>query len=171
MADAPGLSAVFGLEPREAVEFFRQKGFRIEFDYRDVWQEEHQGAFTVAKAMSIDLLRDIRAAVDDALANGTTFETFQAELTPRLIKRGWWGQKEMTDPLTGERKRVQLGSPRRLELIYDTNLRQAHAEGQWERIQDAKDILPYLMYDHLPSAHERKEHAAWDGLVLPVDDP
>jgi hypothetical protein len=26
------------------------------------------------------------------------------------------------------------------------------------------------MYDHTPSAHERKEHAAWDGLVLPADD-
>lgn len=70
----------------------------------------------------------------------------------------------MADPLTGEAKTVQLGSPRRLKVVYDTNLRQAHAEGQWVRIQEDKDALP-------PSAHERKEHKAWDGLVLPVDDP
>ena len=159
------------LPPEEAIAFFRQKGFQIGFDYRDVWQQEHQAAFTVAKAMQVDLLQDIRAQIDAALVNGTTLQTFISELRPNLVKRGWWGRKLMDDPLTGETKEVQLGSPRRLKVIYDTNLRTAHAEGQWARIQEAKETLPFLMYDHTPSAHERKEHAAWDGLVLPVDDP
>lgn len=66
---------------------------------------------------------------------------------------------------------MQLGSPRRLKVIYDHNLRTAHAEGQWQRIQDAKAALPFLMYDHTPSQHERPEHKAWDGMVLRVDDP
>ncbi len=164
------LSSVFGLPPAEAVDFFRQKGFKIGFDHRDVWQQEHQAAFTVAKAMQMDLLQDIRGQVDAALTDGTTFETFKAALKPNLVKRGWWGKAMMTDPADGQIKEVQLGSPRRLKTIYDTNLRTAHAEGQWARIQENKATLPYLMYDHTPSAHERKEHAAWDGLVLPADD-
>jgi hypothetical protein len=159
------------LIPAEAVAFFRQKGYAVAFDHRDVAAEEHQAAFTVAKAMQMDLLEAIRGQVDDALVNGTTLATFIKDLKPGLQKAGWWGVQPATDPKTGEVKDVQLGSPRRLKTIYDTNLRTAHAEGQWQRIQDTKDALPYLMYDHTPSAHERKEHAAWDGLVLPVDDP
>lgn len=165
------LAAVLNLPPEEAVAFFRQKGFKIGFDHRDVWRQEHQAAFTVAKAMQIDLLVEIRAQVDAALADGTPFETFKAALKPNLVKRGWWGRAMMTDPADGQQKEVQLGSTRRLKVIYDTNLRTAHSEGQWARIQANKATLPYLMYDHTPSAHERKEHAAWDGLVLPADDP
>lgn len=157
--------------PQEAIDFFRQKGYRIGFDHRDVWQQEHQAAFTVAKAMQLELLQEIRAQVDSALANGTTLAEFQAALKPNLVKRGWWGKAMMPDPATGEVKEVQLGSPRRLKVIYDTNLRTAHSEGRWVRIQDAAATFPYLMYDHTPSKHERKEHAAWDGMVLRADDP
>lgn len=165
------LSLLLDLPPAEAVEFFRQKGYRIGFDHRDVWRQEHQAAFTVAKAMQLDLLAEIREQVDAALTDGTPFETFKAALKPNLVRRGWWGRAMMTDPVSGETKEVQLGSTRRLKVIYDTNLRTAHSEGQWARIQETKAELPYLMYDHTPSAHERKEHAAWDGLVLPADDP
>ena len=52
----------------------------------------------------------------------------------------------MPNPKTGEIKPVQLGSPRRLEIIYDTNLRTAHAAGAWEGIQDTKAFFPYLRY-------------------------
>lgn len=159
------------LPPQEAIDYFRAKGYKVGFDYRDVWQQEHQSAFTVAKAMELDLLVDIRAAVDAALANGTTLKQFRDELRPNLIKRGWWGRQDVVDPKTGQTVSAQLGSPRRLKVIFDTNLSTAYAEGRWQRIQAAKGALPYLLYDHTPSAHERPEHAAWDGLVLPVDDP
>lgn len=165
------LRAAFNLAPAEAVAFFRQKGYRIGFDHRDVWQQENQAAFTVTKAMQLDLLKDIREQVDAALELGTTFAEFKTNLKPNLVKRGWWGRAMMDDPLTGETKEVQLGSTRRLKVIYDTNLRTAHAEGQWQRIQETKTALPYLMYDHTPGQNERKEHKAWDGIVLPVDDP
>ena len=42
----PILEAV---NPEEAIAFFRQKGYRIGFDHQDVWQQEHQASFTVAK--------------------------------------------------------------------------------------------------------------------------
>lgn len=159
------------LPPEEAIAFFRQKGYKIGFDWRDVWQQEHQAAFTVAKAMQLDLLRDIRAGVDAALADGTPFADFRNNLKPLLVQKGWWGRADMTDPLTGEVKNVQLGSTRRLKTIYDTNLRTAHSEGQWERIQASKQSFPYLQYDGNNSEHPRLQHAAWDGLIFRVDDP
>jgi hypothetical protein len=159
------------LPPEEAIEYFRKKGFAIGFDYRDVWQAEHQAAFTVAKVMQLDILQDIRAEVDRALAAGTTLREFQQRLTPTLQAKGWWGRQPLRDPLTGETPEVQLGSPRRLKVIYDTNLRTAHSEGQWQRIQDGKEAFPYLEYDGANSEHPRLQHSAWDGLTLPVDDP
>jgi hypothetical protein len=170
VADPPRLSQLFNRTPEEAVAFIRQKGYAIGFDYRDVWQKEHQASFTVAKAMRLDILADIRAGIDKAIVEGTTLKQFQDELRPLLVKKGWWGKAEMVDPETGEITIVQLGSPRRLKVIYETNLRTAHMEGKWERIQGAKASRPYLQYLHTPSPNERPEHAAWDRLILPVDD-
>ena len=163
----PVLAAV---NPEEAVAFFRQKGFRIGFDYRDVWRQEHQAAFTVAKAMQIDLLQDIRAELDKALATGSTFADFQKALMPRLQARGWWGRQEQVDPADGVAKEVQLGSPKRLETIYDTNLATAYSEGQWERIQRNQALFPYLEYVRSASVNPRHSHLAYAGLVLRADD-
>lgn len=57
------------LPTKEAIEYFRQKGFAIGFDHQDVWQAQHQVSFTVAKVMQQDILEDIRQAVDAALVD------------------------------------------------------------------------------------------------------
>lgn len=159
------------LPAAEAVAYFRQKGYRVGFDYRDVERQEHQAAFTVAKAMQIDLLQDIRGELDKALADGTTFADFKRALRPRLIDRGWWGRQEVTDPVTGERQVAQLGSPRRLAVIFDTNLATAYSEGQDERIQRNKGIFGFLEYVQTSSLRPDPAHLKYVGLVLPVDDP
>ncbi|MBI4829453.1 MAG: minor capsid protein [Nitrospinae bacterium] len=133
--------------------------------------EAHDRAFTVAKMMDVELLGDVRAALDEAIARGGTVEEFKRELAPHLQARGWWGRQEMLDPVTGEARTVQLGSARRLETIFRTNLRTAHAAGQWERIERNKKTLPLLMYDAINDGRTRAEHRAWDGTVLPVDHP
>lgn len=167
MAEAEYLSVA----PEEAVAHFRAKGYHVGFDWRDTEAAEHLHSFTVAKAMEVDLLADIRAAVDRAIAEGVTFEDFRAELEPLLIRRGWWGRREMRDPLTGELREVQLGSPRRLRTIFDTNLRTAYARGAWERIERNAATMPYLLYDAILDTRTRPDHRAWDGTVLRVDDP
>lgn len=159
------------LPPVEAIEYFRQKGYKIGFSWEDVWQSEHQGAFTVAKVMQLDILRDIREAFDASKQNGTGFAQFLKTLEPLLMQKGWWGKAEMVDPLTGETKLVQLGSRRRLKIIYETNMRTSYAEGQWVRIQENKAIFPYLRYNANNSEHPRMQHSGWDNLVLPADDP
>lgn len=160
-----------GPVPKEAVDYFRSKGWKPSFDYRDVWKEEHAIAFTVAKAMNQDVLESIRGAMDRAIAEGRTFRDFKKELQPELEKLGWWGKREQVDPKTGEKKLVQLGSPRRLQIIYRQNLRSAQAAGQWERIERTKDFMPYLKYELGPSRQHRDQHVQWSGLILSIDDP
>lgn len=160
-----------GPVPKEALDYVTAKGWKVGFDYRDVWKAEHAANFTVAKAMELDILKDIREAVEEAIRDGRTFREFAKDLEPILVKKGWWGRKEMEDPETGEVMEAQLGNPRRLRTIYRANLRTARAAGQWERAQRTKSLRPYLLYELGPSARHRKEHQAWHGLILPMDDP
>ncbi len=118
----------------------------------------------------MDVLESIRGSMDRAIAGGQTFRQFQKELTPTLQKLGWWGKKEVLDPVTGEKVVAQLGSPRRLKTIFRTNLRSAQAAGQWERIDRTKKALPYIRYRIGSSENHRAEHVAWDGLILEATD-
>lgn len=158
------------LIPRQALEYIKNKKLRPAFSYKDVWNEEHAAAFTVAKTMQIDVLSDIKKAVEKAIENGTTFEQFKKELKPALMQKGWWGNKEMSDPLTGETVTAQLGSDRRLKTIYSTNLRSAYQKGQYDRTMES-DLHPYLMYRIGPSLRHREQHLRWNNLIRPKDDP
>ncbi|PAL25484.1 phage minor head protein [Sphingopyxis sp. GW247-27LB] len=158
------------LAPAEAIAWFRAKGYQFGFSWQDVEHEEHGRGFTVAKAMTRDILETIRAAVDRAIAEGETLQIFSKELRPRLEAAGWWGRKEMVDPATGETKLVQLGSPHRLKTIFDVNMRTSYAAGRWERIERSKRAFPFLEYVTADDERVRPQHHAWHGTVLPVDD-
>ncbi len=165
------LPEILNVPPAEAVESFRAKGIHLGFDWRDTDAELHAASFTVAKAMEIDLLADIRRAVDDAITEGQTFGGFREQLEPILKARGWWGRREMVDPQTGETRIVQLGSPHRLRTIFDTNVRISYARGRWQRIERLAKLMPYLRYVAVLDQRTRPDHMAWHGTVLPVDHP
>ena len=156
--------------PREALAFLRGKRLRPGFSYKDVWREEHAAAFTVAKAMQLDVLADLHAAVNTAMEKGQTFDSFRKSVEPTLREKGWWGKKQTLDPLTGEEATAQLGSARRLKTIYNVNMRQAFLRGQYERIM-GNPLMPYMMYRLGNSREHRPEHMAWEGIILPKDDP
>lgn len=159
------------LPPAEAIRFLEAKGHRVGFDWRDVWEEEHAGAFTVAKMMRVDLLKATHASLVKALAEGRTFATWREGIEPQLRAAGWWGRQAMEDPLTGEWKEVQLGSPHRLRTIFDTNTRMAYASGQWERIERLAPARPYLRYVAVLDERTRDTHRRWHGTILPWDHP
>ncbi|MEQ9132661.1 MAG: phage minor head protein [Salinisphaeraceae bacterium] len=160
-----------GPVPKDALAYWRGKDLRPGFDYQDVWGDEHAHAYTVAKMTRLDLLDDTRASLDAALAEGKTFRQWSNEIRPQLQRKGWWGIKDEIDPATGEIRKVQLGSPRRLKTIYRSNMRSARAAGQWQRIQRNKETQPMLVYLLGPSDEHRAEHETLQGLTLPVDDP
>jgi hypothetical protein len=157
--------------PPEASGYFAAKNLRPAFRWGQVWREEHAIAFTIAKMTQLELLAHVQASLQDALDNGTPYAQWAKELTPSLQKAGWWGKKEVVNPVTGELELVQLGSPRRLKLIYQANLASARAAGQWERAQRTKGVAPYFLYVQTSSVDPRDEHLTWVGTLLPVDHP
>jgi len=162
----------FSLPPEQAIKWFGEKGYALSFDWRDMWADAHARAFTVAKVAQLDVLADIREAVDSALTSGESLGEFKKRLRPELQKKGWWGEKEVVDPKTGEVTVAQLGSAHRLKVIYDTNLRTAHAAGKWQRIQDNAVRRPYLRYvARRPGKNRRDEHQGFNDIVRPVGDP
>lgn len=161
---------LFRTAPREVVDYFDRRPSKPSFRWDEVAPREHALQFTVARTAGFDVLDDIRAAARKAVVDRIPFEQFRDELVPLLKSKGWWGERKVTDPRTGEIAKVQLGSLRRLGLIYDANIRTAEAAGDWSRIQRVKEVLPYLEY--LTSVSERKRplHLSWVGTTLPVDD-
>ncbi|MCA0420791.1 MAG: hypothetical protein LCH80_19025 [Proteobacteria bacterium] len=161
---------LFATAPKPVVEYFDRRPSRPSFRWDEVAPREHALGFTVARTAGFDVLDDIRTATRKAVVDRIPFSQFRDELVPILKAKGWWGEKRVIDPRTGEIAKVQLGSLRRLDLIYDANIRSAEAAGDWARIQRVKDVLPYLEYLTSTSERKRPLHLSWVGTTLPVDD-
>lgn len=157
--------------PPEITRYFEQKSLKPAFSWQDVWGQEHAYAFTVAKAVDLELLTLFKTSIQRAIDKGEGFESWREKLVPELQRLGWYGKRKVDDP-TGawKSKIVDFSRPRRLETIFWSNVRAARAAGQWERIQRTKAGLPYLLYVRTTSAEPRQEHLAWAGTILPVDD-
>lgn len=148
----------------EAIRFFRNK-LNIKTER---WDElrgyMHAQKFTVAGATKGTVLQDIRDAVDDALANGTTINDFRKKFDETVAKNGWNFHGER-----GWRTRV----------IFDNNIRSAHAAGRWEQIVRRQrqiqartpDETLYLVYETAGDQRVRQQHRAWNRIIRPVDDP
>lgn len=143
----------------EAIEFFRGKVNLPTRTWLDIQKGMHARAFVVAGAMQTRLLEDFRAAVDSAIAKGTTLQAFRGQFD-RIVKRHGWSYNGSA----GWRSRV----------IYDTNLRTAYQAGRYKQLTDpaALKARPYWRYKHDDLVvRPRQQHLAWNGLVLRYDDP
>lgn len=169
----PGRVQLKPLTDTEAVRYLANKtvGQRFSFDYRDVRAEEHINQFVVAKAMKANLLGDIHSGLVAAIGQGWSRDRFVRQLTPILQQQGWWGETAEYDPKTKTEYLARTGSPRRLKLIYDANIRTAHAAGRWERYGRIAEDGDLLRYTAVMDSRTRPEHAAWDGVLLPIGHP
>lgn len=163
--------ALFRTAPAEVIAYFDRRPSVPSFDWRDLAPHEHALAHTVAKTAGFDVLEDLRGALRKAMVGRLPFEAFRDTLQPLLIGKGWWGKREVVDPVTGQPVKAELGSPRRLRIIYWANVHAAHAAGEWQRIERNKAFLPYLTYVASGSERKRPLHLSWIGITLPVDDP
>lgn len=161
------------LPPEDAIAALEARGRRLDpsWSWQDRWGEEHADAFTVARSAGFDILNDLFEGLSSALKEGKTGRDFARELMPTLIQKGWWGRREMLDPVTGEPEEVQLGSPRRLKQIFDANMRVSYAAGHWAAFERGQQDRPYLRYVALMDGRTRPQHAAWHNTVLRVDHP
>lgn len=164
------LGFAIGLPPEEAIRYFESKGFAISFKWQDVWAEAHAKAFTVASVARLDILQDIRGALDQALKNGETLQDFQNRLQPVLEAKGWWGKGRIVDKSTGEIEGKRL-NPRRLETIYRTNLQSAYMAGRYQAQLANAEFRPWWEYVAVLDTRTRPRHRAMHGRVFRYDDP
>lgn len=139
---------------QEAIAHFRQKQNIPTERWDDIAGAEHDVAFVVAGAAKADLLADLRAAVDKAVEEGKTRKEFAADFDSIVERRGW--------SHTGDRAW-------RADIIFQTNVRSAHAAGRWEQLQALKESRPYWQWVHGDSVEPRPEHRALDGKIFPAD--
>lgn len=158
------------LEPKEAIAYFRAKGQHIGWNWYETAADVHARSFTVAKAACVDVLTTIQDEVKRALSQGVSQQEFIDTLAPRLKKLGWWGKQVIVDS-AGNAETVQLGSPRRLALIYNVNTRVAYNVGRYAQLMNSTDTHPFWQYVAVMDSRTRPSHAALNGLVFRYDDP
>lgn len=164
--EAPDYINPLALEAPELIAFIEAKQPRAIGSWRELGGEEYARSFTAARTMGYDVVRDLQDGFLEVMREpGATGDDFVARLIPILRRKGWMAEEG------------QGALARRLQLIYDTNLRTSQAVGYWDRIQRVKAAMPYLLAGtardsrvrHPPHSHE--DHRAFDGILLPVDHP
>lgn len=128
-------------------------------NWDDIGPEEYTRGFVVAKTAGYDVIGDLYEGLQEVFRDTGGAEDFAERVEPIMRAKGWLADENSAD------------MSRRLRLIFDTNLRVSRATGQWERIQRTKGLMPYLAYSATLDRRVRPHHAAWHGVVLPVDHP
>jgi SPP1 gp7 family putative phage head morphogenesis protein len=165
------LLEVFTMPPKDAIAFFERKGFKISWDWQEVWRHAHSQSFTVAKVTRLDVLTDIHHAISEDLKNGGSFTLFKDQLQPLLEAKGWWGKREQVNKYTGEIRSMTYGTPWRLETIYETNMQSAYMAGRYQGMMAATQYAPWWEYSAVMDNRTRPTHAALNGRVFRYDDP
>jgi SPP1 gp7 family putative phage head morphogenesis protein len=161
----------FDLPPADAMAFLSKKGYAITWDWKELEPEAHNHAFTVAKAMSAEILTTIKESLEEAQRSGKPMKQWRDELTPKLEAAGWIGKKTVLNPNTGKAEEVTLGTPWRLATIYRTNLQSAYQAGRYKQQTKLSQSRPYWQYIAIGDNRGRPYHTALSGKVLRADDP
>lgn len=147
----------FAIEFEEATAYLRDKLRLPTESWTDIWQGQHARAFVVAGAQSDALLADFHEAVTSAIAEGRTLADFRKDFDRIVAAHGWSYRGSR-----GWRSRV----------IYETNMRMAHAAGRWKQIlQRARAEKLYIRYISILDDRTRPAHRAWNDIILPADHP
>jgi len=149
----------------EQLDFFRRKLALPSERWDDILKGAHDRAFIVAGAANSDLVNDLHQAIATAIEQGTGLQAFRKDFNAIVLKHGWTGW-------AGEGSAA--GQAWRTRIIYQTNMSTSYAAGRWQQLKDPAllSIRPYWRYVHADGVmHPRPLHLAWNGLVLPHDDP
>lgn len=158
------------LPPAEAMAFMAGRELTGEtYHWYELWKSEHERAFTVSRLTRADLLESLQESLSKSVAGDLTRRDWIRDTEKLLKAEGWWGTKEVTDPRTGEVLKTKFDHAR-LQLIYDTNTRQAAAAGQWQRLLRNQRTHPYVRYVAVNDERTRPLHRAWHNVTLPVTD-
>ncbi|MFT9092747.1 MAG: phage minor head protein [Gluconacetobacter sp.] len=158
------LTALAKVQPSEAIRFIRQRETIPTERWGQLEAEAHARAFTSAGITNVKMLGSVHEAMSRAMSEGTGFGAFRERFAKLADQYGW----------TPRGPHGTTGSvAQRALLIYETNIATAFSAGQWARLQtpEAVEMYPWFRYRHHSCPHPRLQHVAWDGLILPRDDP
>lgn len=162
MSHPSELSGVFGKPFPEQVAFFRRKLARQVPTTR--WDEllgvAHDDAFMVAGAVKADLLSDLAAAVDKAIAEGRGIAAFRDDFDAIVRQHGWTGW-------AGEGS--VKGEAWRVGVILRTNAYTSYAAGRMAQLREGN--FAFWVYRHGGSIEPRPNHLSWDGWAGPPEHP
>lgn len=142
----------------EALDYMKRRVPMPSAHWSDLESGMHAKGFVVAGAVKSEMVCDFHGAITRAVEEGRTLADFRKDFDSIVAKHGW--------SYRGKRGW-------RTATIYNTNMRMANNAASWKRMTDP-DVMkarPYVMYIGGLSSHPRKEHLAWNGIVLPLTDP
>jgi hypothetical protein len=150
---------------KEAVDYFKQKINLPTKRWNDLEGAMHTRAFVVAGAMREDILSDFRNAVDAAIEKGESLQDFRDRFYNIASK---WRE---SDPSFDEKMKKPKYGAWRSKVIYQTNMLTASAAAQERQAREMPDVFTHAKYVCMMMPTSRDEHKAWNGTVLPVNDP
>jgi hypothetical protein len=152
-------------EPTQAKQFLKRKR-NVE---TDEWDElkwgEHAHAFTVAHSVKANILDDIHGLLNQAMAEGRSFQDFRKGLLDAMDKRGWYGREDK-----GKDDKAYINW--RIKVIYNANMRTAYSAAQYRDNLENAEARPIWVYkSKLVGKNRRQEHIALHNKGFRYDDP
>jgi hypothetical protein len=150
---------------KEAVDYFKQKINLPTKRWNSLKGAMHTRAFTIAGAMRADILLDFRNAVDKAIEKGESLQDFRNRFYQIASK---WRE---SDPSFDEKMKKPKYGAWRSKVIYQTNMLTAAAAAQERQAREMPEVFTHAKYICMMMPTSREQHKAWNGTVLPVNDP
>jgi SPP1 gp7 family putative phage head morphogenesis protein len=158
-ADRPAPEAI-GVKFQEAIEFLRRKLNITSAEWRAIWTEAGAISDAAADQVKDSMFRDILQAVLDQLETGGTLQDFRAAYDRITAEAGW-----SSDGHPGWHS----------QLVWRLHTQTAYSAGRWEQAQELKAATPseqlYGRYITVGDHRVRPTHAAWQGIILPLEHP
>ena len=166
-----GTDFALNLPPEKAIAYLRSKKAVIRGNYDELYSQAKAKAVLISSITDLEMTRDIYQSMIDAQQNGTPFGEWKKDLVAHFGKKGWIAGNEngeflLADPKTGE----FFGTPRRLEVIYRTNMQSAYAAQRYQQQRDNAAARPYWMYSAIMDARTRPSHRAMHGVIYRYND-
>ncbi|MBD1995309.1 hypothetical protein H6G00_01520 [Leptolyngbya sp. FACHB-541] len=158
----PPVPEYLNLPPLEAIAYFRNKIAIPTEQWNQFSAEQHDFAYTVAGLTRADLLQSMQFLIDQAIAEGNSFDTFLAQFERLVARRGW-----IPSPLPA-------GPPDwRMRIIFETPVRRAYGAGRWRQMTSPaiRRLRPYWQWRHGDSPNPRPRHLELHNKVFAADEP
>jgi len=143
---------LLNVDPERAVEYLKEKGYKVTKDWRESWKSANNRAFTITGVMKEDILKDVKEVLTQSMKQGLGYENFKKNIDNRMRTKGWYI------------------APWRLKTIYRTNMDVAYSIGRFEYQNSVKESVPYWQYVTMNDEKVRPAHAYLHNKVFKASD-